>query len=288
LLVGVRTTTVRLASTSNINISSPGSTIGGATANTTDRVLLTAQTTGSQNGIYVFNGPSSAMTRASDFDASSEFMSGMLVTVSAGSNAGTVWELATTGTITLGSTTLTFQAKTGGVSGLAVDSAVVHKGDLVINPLDTAYGAVGDGTTDDRAKLLAAANAAVAAGVELFLPGGRTYQVASTLALPSGCRLISPGARIRGAIVGSSVVTVGSDTTISGVKVENTDTSTGNIDIGVRGNSQHIKIRKCEFYGSKAQAVSVGSSGCSDIEVVNNLFDGVNYGLQLQRHDRRA
>jgi hypothetical protein len=81
LLTGVIRTTARLAATANVNISSPGATFDGTTAANGNRVLLPAQTTGTQNGIYIFNGAASAMTRATDFDTSAEFGHGMLVSV---------------------------------------------------------------------------------------------------------------------------------------------------------------------------------------------------------------
>ena len=59
---------VIVASVSNIDISSPGVTIDGVTLGTNDRVLLKDQTVLSQNGIYVFNGSSTPMTRSADAD----------------------------------------------------------------------------------------------------------------------------------------------------------------------------------------------------------------------------
>lgn len=57
---------VRVAATGNVTVASPGAAIDGVTLATGDRVLLTAQATPSQNGVYVFQGGSSALTRASD------------------------------------------------------------------------------------------------------------------------------------------------------------------------------------------------------------------------------
>jgi len=57
---------VRVAALTNINIDAPGSTINGVTLNTEptpDIVLLPHQAKTSQNGLYVFNGASSPMTR---------------------------------------------------------------------------------------------------------------------------------------------------------------------------------------------------------------------------------
>jgi hypothetical protein len=56
----------RVGTQSNINLSSPGATIDGVTMASLDRVLVRNQTTQADNGIYVWNGSASAMTRALD------------------------------------------------------------------------------------------------------------------------------------------------------------------------------------------------------------------------------
>ena len=106
----------RVASTANVTISGPGAAIDGVTLANGERVLLRAQTTGSQNGIYVFNGAASAMTRATDFDTSAEVVSGCLVAVSEGTSyADTLWLLTTNDPIILGTTALNFALfSTGG------------------------------------------------------------------------------------------------------------------------------------------------------------------------------
>jgi hypothetical protein len=53
----------------------------------------------------------------------------------------------------------------------------------VINALDPAYGVRADGVTDDAPGLQAAADAALARGLALYIPRGGTYRLASTLNL---------------------------------------------------------------------------------------------------------
>lgn len=81
---------VRVATQANINIASPGATIDGITMAANDRVLVKAQTTATQNGIYIFTGAATAMTRALDASTFDELESA-LVPVDEGTNAGTVW-----------------------------------------------------------------------------------------------------------------------------------------------------------------------------------------------------
>lgn len=100
---------VRAASTGNITISGPGTTIDGVTMATNDRFLAKDQTTGSENGIYVWNGSAVAATRATDADSSAEVTAGMAVSVGEGTvNADRVYLLITNDPITLGTTSLAF------------------------------------------------------------------------------------------------------------------------------------------------------------------------------------
>jgi hypothetical protein len=85
---------VRVATSANVNISSPGATIDGGPLSVGDRVLLMGQTDARQNGIYVFNGASSPMTRALDANTGSE-LTGAVVMVLQGSYAGTTWRQTT-------------------------------------------------------------------------------------------------------------------------------------------------------------------------------------------------
>lgn len=67
-----------------------------------DRGIYTVTATGSAGAAYVLD-------RATDADASADFVTGMFVNVTAGSTrVGAVYYLSTTGTITLNTTTLTF------------------------------------------------------------------------------------------------------------------------------------------------------------------------------------
>lgn len=61
-------TPVRAVETANINVSSPGASHDGVTLSSAnhDRLLLTGQTTPSENGTYTYNGASSPLTRTSD------------------------------------------------------------------------------------------------------------------------------------------------------------------------------------------------------------------------------
>lgn len=89
----------------NVTSLSGEKTIDGESRTTGDRVLLAAQSTASQNGVWVV--ATGAWTRATDMDAAADFF-GALVSVREGSaGAGTVWFCQTRVT-TVGSTAVTF------------------------------------------------------------------------------------------------------------------------------------------------------------------------------------
>lgn len=97
---------VRVATTGNITLSG-AQTIDGVSVVAGDRVLVKDQTTANQNGIYV--AAAGAWSRAADADSSAEVKSGMFVFVCEGTTlADSGWILSTDGTITLGTTSLTF------------------------------------------------------------------------------------------------------------------------------------------------------------------------------------
>jgi transposase len=121
--------TVRLATTGNISsLVSPPSTLDGITLAANDRVLVKDQTTASQNGIYVLS--SGALVRAADSLESED-----VVRVSEGAaNSHTAWCLTTQGSITPGTTALTFK----NVTPAALDD-VGRSGD-VTDPIDRVRG----------------------------------------------------------------------------------------------------------------------------------------------------
>jgi len=80
----------RVGTQSNLNLSSPGSTIDGVTMASQDRVLVRNQSTQSQNGIYVWNGSAVAMTRSLDASTFAE-LEQAIITVEEGTDAGTTW-----------------------------------------------------------------------------------------------------------------------------------------------------------------------------------------------------
>jgi hypothetical protein len=79
---------VRVAAQGNVNLASPGAEMDGVALVQGDRFLAPHQNTGTQAGIYIFNGPTTAATRAPDADDSGEVLDGSMLAVAEGTDAG--------------------------------------------------------------------------------------------------------------------------------------------------------------------------------------------------------
>lgn len=126
--------------TANIAVASAiinGATINGVTVATGERVLLTAQTDATQNGIYVVVA-SGAASRSTDADASSEVTTGLYTVALRGTYAGAAWVLSTEGTITLGSTNLAFTQITAAVNVTAGAGLALSGSTLSVNVDDSS------------------------------------------------------------------------------------------------------------------------------------------------------
>jgi hypothetical protein len=106
---------VRVITISNITLSGGApSLVDGVTVSVDDRVLVTGQSTGSQNGIYqvetVGTGSNGTWIRSTDTNATGELEAGTIVMVTEGTTyADTQWKLTTNNPIIIGTTALTFE-----------------------------------------------------------------------------------------------------------------------------------------------------------------------------------
>lgn len=98
---------VRAVSTTNVNIASAPSTIDGVTPTAGDVFLLTGQTTGTQNGPYVWTAAAAVMNRATNWDTTGEATPGSMWVVQQGTFDNQL-AIMSNNTFTLGSTTATF------------------------------------------------------------------------------------------------------------------------------------------------------------------------------------
>lgn len=98
---------VRVASGTNVDLSNPGVSIDSTALSAGNRVLVNAQASPAENGVYVWQGASTPMTRAEDADSPAE-ISGTTVQVLEGTYAGPAWVQPLTVT-TLGTDLQTWQ-----------------------------------------------------------------------------------------------------------------------------------------------------------------------------------
>jgi hypothetical protein len=161
-----------------------------------------------------------------------------------------------------------------------VDNTVASAGGHVGNPLDTAYsfsapyvdvrayGAAGDGTTDDTAAIQAAITAAAAVGVTtfgtiVFFPAG-VYKVSSTLTVPAGKYV--------------SFLGVGRTSTLSWFGADNGVM----LDLGSNNAEAQVSVEKLRFFDeteSYPRAIKLGADGVAvglvNVSIKKCMFQNV-------------
>lgn len=129
---------VRVVAPANVNLAAPGANVDGIAMVAGDRFLARVQTTGPENGVYIWNGAASAATRSLDASTSDE-LENAIVVVDEGTSAGTTWRQSLVNFV-LGTGSPTF------VSFLATSPAA---SETVSGILELATQAETDTGTDD-------------------------------------------------------------------------------------------------------------------------------------------
>lgn len=170
---------VRAATTANITLSGT-QTVDGVSLVAGDRVLVKNQSTASENGVYVVVS-GGAWTRATDFDTAAKVTSGAFTFVESGTtNADSGWVLTTDGSITLGTTSLSFVQFSGAgqitagagltKTGNTIDVVTASTGRIVVNADSIDLATVGTAgtyrsvTTDAYGRVTAGTNPTTLAG----------------------------------------------------------------------------------------------------------------------------
>ena len=169
----------RAATTANITLSGL-QTIDGVSLAANDRVLVKAQTSAVNNGIYL--AASGGWTRATDMDGAGEAAGGTQVLVTSGTAyGGTSWRIAGAGAITIGSSAINFElaidsdsvAFQASGSGSVARTVDARLRDDALAPED--FGALGDGTANDAGAFAALITAAQSLGLPIRLRQAATY-----------------------------------------------------------------------------------------------------------------
>ena len=132
-------TSARVATTANINLTSPGATIDGVTMATGDRILVKNQTAQAENGIYVWNGVSTPATRALDANSAKE-LEAAVISVEEGTSAGSSFR----------QTQVNFTLDTGNVIWTSFGTAAGAATETTAGIAEIATQAETDTGTDDQ------------------------------------------------------------------------------------------------------------------------------------------
>jgi hypothetical protein len=238
----------RVASTADVNLTAPGTSLDSVSLSIGDRILLKSQADGTQNGIYIFNGPSTSLTRALDANNSTDVKPGMFVFVSSegSTNGDTGWVLATTGSITLGTTNLSFVQFSGSGSSVTAGNGINVAGSTVsVKTVSSSRIAVG-GSGVDLATTGVSANTYNNVTVDVYgrvsAGSNATYQSQNSN-LTGVAALSSNGMVARTASGTFAARTIQQGT---GVAVTNGDGVAGNIQIATvdDATNQRVKLSK--------------------------------------------
>lgn len=231
-----------------------------------DRVLVKNQSTASENGIYVVQ-PSGAAVRATDFNSSETVSPGAFTFVEEGTvNADSGWVMTTDGTITVGTTPISWAlfsvagtilagdglSKSGNVLnvnvvtdrtaivGDAVDIASTYVGQSSI----TTLGTISTGTWEatDVAVAHGGTNASTESGARTNLASAAAEASGRTTSTPSLARVAKQGCAA--SVAGTSTTTVTHNFNTTDVVVQVFEVSTGMTVIAdvTRANSNTVSV----------------------------------------------
>jgi hypothetical protein len=289
----------RVATTANIASLSTLLTVDGVTVSAGNRVLVRAQSTLSQNGIYV--AASGAWSRATDFDGAGEVTGGTQVYVQQGDTLGDIrWRVAGDVPVTPGTNDITFDPEFIQAGSGAAPRALQAKAREMVSILDYR-------TTADDNDSLAAAFAAGETWI-YFPPGqglgaGGEYEIECAFggSPPAPGNITSSGVWLSGGGIGRTVfrrqtrpvfmvneavpledIHFSDMTFIDDVEGEGFLESPATILLMLAG-VRRFSLRRCAFIGFRCDGVNIGIGPHNSVERHNYegtieecLFDGVN------------
>ena len=297
---------VRVVSTGNLTLSGT-QTVGGVALVAGDRILVNAQTTATQNGIYVVS--ASAWTRATDFDESSDVQKGTKVSTT----DGAWWRLTTADPITIGSSNISFSVESTVITAadigallwptLGTETGVVYEyypyGDV------RRFGALADDTLESGTTAATTNNATAfnnawasikSTGGSIYVPPGKYYLNATwlldvDLTLPHNYRIEAEGAVIRNGtgVTGFAVQVYGSfnynGVKIFGLHVNHRNNATAAGAVQLKGASGcRLEDVSVELYSNAATwtafELAAITPGIGDTHSFWNILDGCSTRLR--------
>ena len=291
----------RVVTVANITLSGGApATVDGVSLSANNRILVTAQSTGSQNGIYlvstVGSGSNGTWVRTNDANDTGEIEAGMIVMVTEGSvYADTQWKLITDDPITIGSTALTFTQNysANSISGGTSNVTVYSNANVTISSAGTSNvlivsstGLVVAGTVSATGNITGSyfiGNGSQLTGVA----AGSTYSnsnVTSLLAAFGSNTISTTGTITSASLVGGSITISGNNITGTGATLTIDPNGSGGNDgnviiagnLSVTGNITYIDsnvITTNEKSITLANNVNTGSAADgSGVDIGNNTL----------------
>lgn len=165
---------------------------------------------------------------------------------------------------------------------LKIEAALTWLAGMSVSVKDPAYGAVGNGTTNDATAFTNAATAAAAGGGVLVIPPG-TYAMGASWDLPSNLTVFGYGATLKATSAGSSTRVITSSNksnikiyglTINGDKASFGTTTEQRHGIYLLGCS-NVVLEDVTSSSNKGDGIYLGAgvSACSGIQVNRGMFN---------------
>ena len=212
---------VRVITVSNVSLSGGApNAVDGVSLSVNDRILVTGQTTGSQNGLYYIatlgTGANGTWTRSLDTNETGELLAGTIVMVTEGDTfKDTQWKLTTNDPITIGSTALVFEQ----------NSAFAY-GNIYANSTPVIAGSVGDTLTLTAGNNISITGNAAAKSVTIGVTGISLNSISNGT---SNVNVVSSNGNVTVGINGTSNVAVFNS---AGADISGTLNATGNATVG--------------------------------------------------------
>ena len=266
---------VRVVVTTNINLTGAPSTVDGVTLAVNNRILVTAQSTASQNGLYyvatVGTGSNGIWTRTADGNETGEMSSGMIVVATEGTAyADSEWLLTSNDPIVVGTTSLNFINLAATIYSGTSNVIVTNSGNVLISTAGTANvitvantgayvtGIVSATGNVNGANLYIAADAVVAGNLTV---NGTTTTINSNTITTNDKNITVANNQTTGAAVDGAGVDAGGGTPIATWRYNNNTTSwQSNIAITPTANGSLALGGASNFWGT-AYVTTLSATG---------------------------
>jgi hypothetical protein len=261
----------KAASTANVTISNPGTdSFDGVTLVSGDRLLLKNQTSQAENGVYDFNGSSSALTRSSDANSADE-LNGLAIFVKEGTANADQGFVQTSEIATLGSDNVVFVQFTG--------LGQITAGDGLEKSGNTLSVSVGNGISTSAGDIVVAAGA----GLD-FNAGDLDVQVDdSSIEINAGALRVKADG-ITSAMIGTNQVT-GNEISAGGVGTANlADSSVSTAKLGASAVTE-AKLASLSVSEAKIQNNAITASKIASAVAGDGLAGGAGSALSVNVDD---